>query len=273
MSDKRPRHYNEKNEINTKNSATDSVKSAEDIVAGRNAVLEVLHSGHSVNRLLLANGQQEGSIKEIIALAKEEHIVITYVERSKLDKVAGNIKHQGVVAYVPPIDYVPLIDLLDSVSEKDRAPFLVLLDELEDPHNLGALLRTADSAGVDGIIIPKRRSCSLSSIVAKVSAGAVEYVPVSRVGSMTQALRLLKKKGYWIAGADVGGTIYTKADLTGALALVIGSEGHGIGRLIKEECDFIVSLPMQGHLSSLNAAVAGSILMYEAMRQRGLQHS
>ncbi|WP_297568321.1 23S rRNA (guanosine(2251)-2'-O)-methyltransferase RlmB [uncultured Anaerovibrio sp.] len=240
----------------------------DDMVAGRNAVMEALKGGRSVNKLMVANGSNEGSIKEIIAIAKEKGVNIIYLERSKIDSMARGIRHQGVLAQVSPVDYVELEDILQVARERNEPPFIVLLDELEDPHNLGAILRTADATGVHGVLIPKRRSCPLSATVAKTSAGAVEYVPVARIGNVVQTIRRLKDLGLWVAAADMDGTNYYEADMTGPLLLVIGSEGHGVGRLVKEQCDFIVKLPMVGRINSLNASVAGSILMYEAMKQR-----
>ncbi len=242
----------------------------DDILVGRNAVTEALKAGRGINKILLASGDREGSVTEIAALAKERGIVVQYVERVKIEALSGG--HQGVLAYVAPVPYAELDDILKAAEEKSEEPFLVLLDELEDPHNLGALLRTADATGVHGILIPKRRSVSLNATVAKTSAGAVEYVPVARIGNIVQTLRALKEKGFWVAGADMDGEkAYYEADLTGPLVLVVGSEGKGMSRLTKESCDFIVSMPMVGRINSLNASVAGSILMYESMRQRLLK--
>lgn len=241
----------------------------DDVLVGRNAVTEALKSGRGINKLWIASGDREGSVSEIAALAKERGIVVQYVERAKIESLAGGHRHQGVLAYVAPVPYAELDDILKAAEEKGEAPFLVLLDELEDPHNLGALLRTADATGVHGILIPKRRSVSLNATVAKTSAGAVEYVPVARIGNIAQTLKKLKEKGLWVAGADMDGEkAYYEADLTGPLVLVVGSEGRGMSRLTKEACDFIVSMPMVGRINSLNASVAGSILMYESMRQR-----
>ncbi|HCP94996.1 MAG TPA: 23S rRNA (guanosine(2251)-2'-O)-methyltransferase RlmB [Anaerovibrio sp.] len=240
----------------------------EDIVAGRNAVMEALKGSRSVNKIMVAKGSNEGSIKEIIAVAKEKGVNIMYMERSKIDSMARGIRHQGVLAQVAPVRYVELEDILQIARDKNEPPFILLLDELEDPHNLGALLRTADAAGVHGVLIPKRRSVPLSATVAKTSAGAVEYVPVARIGNMVQTIRRLKDEGLWVAAADMDGTDYYEADMTGPLLLIVGSEGHGVGRLVKEQCDFVVRIPMMGKINSLNASVAGSILMYEAMKQR-----
>lgn len=240
----------------------------EDMVAGRNAVMEALKGSRSVNKIMVAKGSNEGSIKEIIAVAKEKGVNIMYMERSKIDSMARGIRHQGVLAQVAPVQYVELEDILQIARDKNEPPFILLLDELEDPHNLGALLRTADAAGVHGVLIPKRRSVPLSATVAKTSAGAVEYVPVARIVNMVQTIRRLKDEGLWVAAADMDGTDYYEADMTGPLLLIVGSEGHGVGRLVKEQCDFVVRIPMMGKINSLNASVAGSILMYEAMKQR-----
>ncbi len=241
----------------------------DDVLIGRNAVTEALRAGRGINKILLADGDKEGSVSEILALAKERGIVTQFVERSKIEAVAGGLRHQGVMAYVAPVAYAELEDILRAAAEKGEAPFLLLLDELEDPHNLGALLRTADATGVHGVLIPKRRSVPLTATVAKTSAGAIEYVPVARIGNIAQTLKKLKEQGFWVAGADMDGSQnYYEADLTGPLVLVVGSEGRGMSRLTKEQCDFIVQMPMVGRINSLNASVAGSILMYESMRQR-----
>lgn len=240
----------------------------EDMLAGRNAVMEALRASSRVNKIMVAAGSAEGSIKEIIAIAKDKGVQVQFMERGKLDSIAKGIRHQGVLAQVAPVEYVELEDILQIARDRNEPPFIVLLDELEDPHNLGAILRTADAAGVHGVLIPKRRSCPLSATVAKTSAGAVEHVPVARIGNIVQTIKALKEEGLWVAGADMDGTDYYEADMTGALLLVVGSEGYGIGRLIKEQCDFVVRIPMLGKINSLNASVAGSILMYEAMKQR-----
>ena len=251
-----------------KSAPLDVVELPEDMVAGRNAVMEALKGSRSVNKLMIANGSTEGSIKEIIAVAKEKGVNIQYWDRSKLDSIARGIRHQGVLAQVAPVQYAELEDILQVAKDRNEPPFIVLLDELEDPHNLGAILRTADAAGVHGVLIPKHRSCPLSATVAKTSAGAVEHVPVARVGNLVQTIKKLKQEGLWVAAADMDGKDYYDTDLTGPLLLIIGSEGQGVGRLVKEQCDFVVRIPMVGKINSLNASVAGSILMYEAVKQR-----
>lgn len=251
-----------------KSAPADRPELPEDMIAGRNAVMEALKGSRSVNRIMIANGAVNGSIKEIVAVAKEKGVNINYVERSKLESIAAGIRHQGVLAQVAPVSYVEVEDILAIARAKNETPFILLLDELEDPHNVGALLRTADAVGVHGVLIPKRRSCPLSAAVAKTSAGAVEHVPVARIGNVVQAIKSLKEEGLWVAAADMDGADYYDANMTGPLLLIVGSEGHGVGRLVKEQCDFVVKLPMSGKINSLNASVAGSVLMYEAMRQR-----
>lgn len=264
----RPQKDRRTGEKVAKSAPLDVVELPEDMVAGRNAVMEALKGSRSVNKLMIANGSTEGSIKEIIAVAKEKGVNIQYWDRSKLDSIARGIRHQGVLAQVAPVQYAELEDILQLAKDRNEPPFIVLLDELEDPHNLGAILRTADAAGVHGVLIPKHRSCPLSATVAKTSAGAVEHVPVARVGNLVQTIKKLKQEGLWVAAADMDGKDYYDTDLTGPLLLIIGSEGQGVGRLVKEQCDFVVRIPMVGKINSLNASVAGSILMYEAMKQR-----
>lgn len=264
----RPQKDRRAGERVTKSAPLDVVELPEDMVAGRNAVMEALKGSRSVNKLMIANGSTEGSIKEIIAVAKDKGVNIQYWDRSKLDSIARGIRHQGVLAQVAPVQYAELEDILQVAKDRNEPPFIVLLDELEDSHNLGAILRTADAAGVHGVLIPKHRSCPLSATVAKTSAGAVEHVPVARVGNLVQTIKKLKQEGLWVAAADMDGKDYYDTDLTGPLLLIIGSEGQGVGRLVKEQCDFVVRIPMVGKINSLNASVAGSILMYEAMKQR-----
>ncbi|MFZ5966812.1 MAG: 23S rRNA (guanosine(2251)-2'-O)-methyltransferase RlmB [Bacillota bacterium] len=240
-----------------------------DRIEGRNPVLEALKSEREIDKILIAKGAEQGSINKIAAIAKDRGIPVQYVERQKLDKMSESRAHQGIIAYVAAYDYVSVEDILENASRKGEAPFVIILDEIMDPHNLGSIIRTADAAGAHGIIIPKRRAVGLTATVAKSSAGALEYVPVAKVSNLVQVIELLKQKGLWIVGADMDGekTFYD-SDLTGKIALVIGSEGQGVGRLIKEKCDFVVNLPMKGKVGSLNASVAASILMYEVVKQR-----
>lgn len=236
---------------------------------GRNPVLEALRAGRAINKLLVAKGSQEGSIRQILALAKEAGIVVQEQDRSRLDALAEGRAHQGVIAMVAAHRYYEVEDLLARAKEKGEDPLVLILDGIEDPQNLGSLLRTADAVGAHGVIIPERRAVGLTETVAKVSAGAVEYVPVARVTNTARTIEELKEQGFWVVGTHQDGKeLYHQARLTGPLAVVIGSEGKGIGRLVAEKCDFMVRLPMLGHVTSLNAAVAGAILLYEIRRQR-----
>ena len=244
---------------------------SEEILAGRNSVTEALRSGRSINKLLVQDGIKGGSVSEIIGLAKTASVVLEFCNAERLDKLADGLRHQGFVALAAPIRFHSLEEVLALAKEKDETPFLLLLDELQDPQNVGALIRTADAAGVHGVLLPKRRSCPLNAVVAKISAGAVEYVPVVQIGNITQTIEELKKLGFWIAGADMNGEDYYKSNLTGPMVIVVGAEGKGLGRLVKEKCDIIVSLPMQGGVSSLNASAAGAVLLYEVVRQRRVQ--
>lgn len=236
---------------------------------GRNPVLEALRAGRAINKLLVAKGSQEGSIRQILALAKEQGIVVQEQDRSRLDALAEGRSHQGVIALVAAHRYFEVEEILARAKEKGEDPLVLILDGIEDPQNLGSLLRTADAVGAHGVIIPERRAVGLTETVAKVSAGAVEYVPVARVTNTARTIDELKEQGFWVVGTHQDAKeLYYQARLTGPLAVVIGSEGKGIGRLVAEKCDFMVRLPMLGHVTSLNAAVAGAILLYEIRRQR-----
>ena len=240
-----------------------------DLLEGRNPVLEALKSGREINKILVANGANEGSIKQILAMAKEMGIIVQKVERSKLDAMSESDNHQGVIAQVAAYNYSDLDEVLNRVEAEGREPFVVICDEINDPHNLGSIIRTANAVGVDCVIIPKRRSVGITAVVAKTSAGAIEYVPVCRVSNLNQTIAKLKERGIWVAAADMDGSSeHFKANLKGKMALVVGSEGEGISRLVKENCDFVVRIPMKGAVTSLNASVAASILMYEVFRQR-----
>ena len=237
-------------------------------IFGRNSVLEALKNGRTINKIWMQKGEQKGSVREIAALAKEQRIAVQMVERGKLDKMFPHENHQGVAASIASADYVEWQDIVDQARAKGEDPFLVILDELEDPHNLGAILRSVDAVGAHGVIVPKRRAVPLTEGVAKASAGAIEHVPVARVSNIVQVIEELKKQGVWVAGANMNGQLMHKQDLTGPLAIVIGSEGKGLGKLVSESCDYIVSIPMQGKINSLNASVAAGVLLYEAYRQR-----
>ena len=247
---------------------------AEEIIAGRNAVLEALTSGRPVNKIYLKAGMVGGPLGQIAAAAKQLGVPVESVKEERLNLLAPQVRHQGVAALTAPVAFSSLETVLRNAAERGETPFLLLLDELQDPQNVGALIRSADAAGVHGVLLPKRRSCPLNMVVAKVSAGAVNYVPVVQIGNISQTLQKLKKQGFWVAGADMAGeSLYFEADLTGPLVLVVGAEGKGLGRLVKENCDILVRMPMHGGVNSLNASAAGAILMYETLRQRwNLRH-
>ncbi len=237
-----------------------------DLIFGRNPVLEALRSGAALDTIYMSGGG--GSLGQIRSLAKEKGIVVKDVQDKKLTQLSGGASHQGVAAVMACAEYVTLDDILAVSAEKGTAPFIIICDEIEDPHNLGAIIRTAETSGADGIIIPKRRSAGLNGTVFKTSAGAASYVPVARVPNLASAIDELKERGVWIYGTDASGAEYTETDFTGACALVIGSEGFGISALIQKKCDFMVRLPMEGRINSLNASVAAGIFMYEVLRQR-----
>ncbi|MBP1919155.1 23S rRNA (guanosine(2251)-2'-O)-methyltransferase RlmB [Youngiibacter multivorans] len=241
----------------------------ENIVAGRNAVLEVLDSKLTVEKILVASGDTSGSINKIIPIAKEKGIPVIEVDRRKLDNLSQGESHQGVIAYVTPYRYSEVKDILDKAAEKGEKPFILVLDEIEDPHNLGSIIRTAELSGVHGVIIPKRRSASVNSTVYKTSAGAVNHMLIAKVSNLAREVDELKEAGIFVYGADMDGDSASFAtDFSGGVALIIGNEGKGISRLLKEKCDSLVSIPMVGKINSLNASVAAGILMYEVMVQR-----
>lgn len=240
-----------------------------DILEGRNPVLEALKSERSINKILVAKGDREGSINQIIALAKDKGVVVQEVDKVKIDSLSESHGHQGVIALTAVKEYVEVDDILEIAVSKGEPPFIIILDGVKDGYNLGSILRTADAVGAHGVVIPKRRAVGLTPVVSKASAGAVEYVPVARVTNVAQTIEYLKSKNVWIAGTDLtGDKQFYKSDLTGSIALVIGSEGEGMSRLVAERCDFVVNIPMKGEISSLNAAVAGAVVMYEVLKQR-----
>ncbi|MCL6476807.1 MAG: 23S rRNA (guanosine(2251)-2'-O)-methyltransferase RlmB [Peptococcaceae bacterium] len=246
----------------------ESGKGPENLLAGVNPVREALRSGRPVDKVLLAQGERSGRTGEIMALARERGVPVLKVDRARLDALSGNSRHQGVLAYTAAREYSTVEQILDAAGD---SPFILLLDEINDPHNLGAILRTAEAAGVHGVVIPRRRSVSLTPAVARVSAGAVEYVPVARVANLAQTMDMLKERGLWVVGADAGGPdLYWRARLDGPLVLVVGGEDKGLGRLVREKCDLLVRLPMAGRINSLNASVAAALLMYEVLRQRAV---
>ncbi len=239
-----------------------------DIISGRNPVSEAIRSGRPIDKILVARGEKSGAVVGILAKAKDRQIPVKDVDRTKLDYLTGSSNHQGIAAFAAVKDYCTVDDIFEYAAELDEPPFIVVLDEIEDPHNLGAIIRTAECAGVHGVIVPKRRSAGLSYVVGKASAGAVEYMRVARVTNIANLLDELKQRGVWVYGADMDGEDYTKTDLSGACAIVIGNEGKGMSRLVRQKCDVIVSLPMKGKINSLNASVAAGILMYHAAKGR-----
>lgn len=240
-----------------------------EIVSGKNPVLEALRSGRDMNKVWVAEGVKKAGIAELLQLAKESGIIVQFVPKNKVDQLTDGANHQGVAASVAAYRYAEIDELFERAASRNEDPFFLILDELEDPHNLGSILRTADATGVHGVIIPKRRAVGLTAVVAKTSTGAIEHVPVARVGNLAQTVEDLKKRGVWIAGTDAKGSAdYRRMDAKLPLAIIIGSEGKGMSRLLKEKCDFLYNMPMVGHVTSLNASVAAAILMYEVLRNR-----
>lgn len=241
---------------------------SQDFIMGKSPVMEALKSGRDINKIFIAEGSQGGQMQQVIGMAKAANVFVQFVPKKKLDQMTeGN--HQGVIAQVAAYQYAEIEDLFRAAEQRNEAPFFLLLDEIEDPHNLGSIMRTADAVGAHGIIIPKRRAVGLTATVAKLSTGAIEHIPVVRVTNMARTIDELKEKGVWIAGTDAKGSEdYRRFDGTLPLGLVIGSEGKGIGRLIRDKCDFLIHLPMAGHVTSLNASVAAALLMYEVYRKR-----
>ncbi|MEG0250679.1 MAG: 23S rRNA (guanosine(2251)-2'-O)-methyltransferase RlmB [Peptostreptococcus sp.] len=238
------------------------------IIEGRNPVLEALKNDREIDKIMVNKAAKEGSIKKIVAMAKEKKVILQQVDRHKLDEMSESHSHQGVIAIISEYKYYELDEVLKIPKEKGEDPFFIILDGITDPHNLGSIIRTADAVGAHAVIIPKRRSAQITPVVAKASAGAVEYVPVCKVTNIANTIKTLKENGLWIAAVDMDGESFFRQNLSGALALVVGSEGSGISRLVKENCDFTVSMPMSGNVTSLNASVAGGILLYEVYRQR-----
>ena len=241
----------------------------DDQIEGRNAVLELLESKKDINKIYITKGEKHGSITKIIAKAKERKIVIVEVEKEKINQMAQTENPQGVIAIVPPFNYCEVDDILEEAKKKNEKAFILILDGIEDPHNLGSIIRTAETAGVHGIIIPKRRAAAVNSTVVKTSAGATNFMKIARVNNINETIEYLKEKDIWIYGTDMETSkIYYDEDLTGNTAIVIGSEGNGMSRLVKEKCDFLIKIPMKGKLTSLNASVSAGIVMYEVVKQR-----
>lgn len=237
-------------------------------IEGRNAVLEAFRSGKTIDKVFVLDGCQDGPIKSITREARKTDAIINYVQKERLDQISTTGKHQGVIAYAAAYEYAEVEDILNAAKEKGEDPFIVLLDSIEDPHNLGAIIRTAHQAGAHGVIIPKRRAVGLTATVAKTSAGAINYLPVAKVTNLANTIEELKEQGIWFVCADMDGETMYKLNLKGSIGLVIGSEGEGVGRLIKEKCDFTAKIPMFGKVDSLNASVAMGVLAYEIVRQR-----
>ena len=249
--------------------ARNQIEEREDIIAGRNAVMEAIKGNRTIEALYIATGQTEGSINAIKKLAKEKKLVIKEVDKKKLDSLSGGAVHQGVVALVTPYKYCEVSEIIEYAKEKGEAPFIVILDELEDPHNLGSIIRTAELCGVHGIIIPKRRNVGITTTVYKASVGAIEHVKVAKVTNLNSTIDELKEQGIWVYGADIAGDEYSyEVDFSGPCALIIGSEGRGISKLTLKKCDKLVKIPMIGKINSLNASVAGGIMMYEVLKGR-----
>jgi 23S rRNA (guanosine2251-2'-O)-methyltransferase len=240
-----------------------------EFIIGRNPVMEALRSGREINQIMIGEGSQKGSLGKLVQMAKESNVLIKHVPKRKLDQLTDNANHQGVVATVAAYEYSEMDDLFKLAEEKNELPFFIILDEIEDPHNLGSIMRTADAVGAHGIIIPKRRAVGLTAAVAKSSTGAIEYIPVVRVTNIARTMEELKERGLWFVGTDADGTHdYREVKYDMGVGLVIGSEGKGMSRLVKEKCDFVVSLPMVGSVTSLNASVAAGLLLYEVFRGR-----
>lgn len=237
-------------------------------IEGRNAVLEAFRSGRTIDKLFVLDGCKDGPVQSILREAKKHDTIVNFVTKERLEQISETKKHQGVIAYAAAYSYAEVEDILKRAEEKGEPPFLILLDNIEDPHNLGAIIRTANLAGAHGVIIPKRRAVGLTATVAKASAGAINYTPVAKVANLTQTIRELKEKGIWFVCADMDGTNMYDLDLKGPIGLVIGNEGEGVGKLVKENCDFVASIPMRGDIDSLNASVACGVLGFEIVRQR-----
>ncbi len=240
----------------------------ESLTEGRNAVLEAFRSGKTVDRLFVLDGCQDGPVKTILREAKKQDTMVQYVKKERLDQLSETKNHQGVIAYCAACEYAEVSDILENAKKKGEAPFIVLLDGIEDPHNLGAIIRTANQAGAHGVIIPKRRAVGLTATVARTSAGAVNYTPVAKVTNLVTVMEDLKKEGMWFVCADMDGDVMYRVNLKGPIGLVIGNEGEGVGRLVKETCDMTAAIPMKGDIDSLNASVAAGVLAYEIVRQR-----
>lgn len=252
-----------------KNNKQKETRTYDDQVEGRNSVLELLESGKDINKIFVTKGERHGSINKIIAMAKEKKVIIVEKDKRQMEEMAQTQNYQGVIAIVPPFEYCQIDDILEEARNKNEDPFVLILDGIEDPHNLGSIIRTAETAGVHGIIIPKRRAATVNSTVNKTSAGAVEHMKIARVTNISDSIETLKKEGLWICGTDINtDKYYYNQDLTGALGIVIGNEGSGMSDKVRKNCDFLVKIPMKGKVTSLNASVSTGIIVYEAVKQR-----
>lgn len=241
-----------------------------DQIEGRNAVLELLESGKDINKIFITKGERHGSINKIISIAKENKVILVEREKRQMEEMSQTQNYQGVIALVPPYEYCEVEDILQEAKQREEEPFVLILDSIQDPHNLGSMIRTAETAGVHGIILPKRRAATVNSTVNKVSAGAVQHMKIARVTNISDSIEQLKKEGLWICGTDMNtNSNYYEQDFTGSIGIVIGNEGSGISPKVKNNCDFLVKIPMKGKITSLNASVSAGIVMYEAIRQRG----
>ncbi len=258
-----------KNRMQKNEERNQEEKRFDDQIEGRNSVLELLESGKDVNKIFVTRGEKHGSINKILGIAKERKIIVVEKDKKQMDEMAQEENYQGVIAIVPPFEYVEISDILQVAKERNEDPFVIVLDGIEDPHNLGSIIRTAETAGVHGVIIPKRRAASVNSTVNKASAGAVEHMKIARVTNISDAIEELKQAGLWVCGTAVDtNKYYYNQDLTGPLAIVIGNEGKGIGEKVKKNCDFLVKIPMKGKIQSLNASVSTGIVIYESVKQR-----
>jgi 23S rRNA (guanosine2251-2'-O)-methyltransferase len=262
-------NYKRRNVKDGRTEKKNEEKTYDDIIEGRNPVLELLESGKDINKIFIQSGEKNGSITKIIAKAREKRIVMVEVHKSKLDEMSETKNHQGVIAIVPPFEYCDVYDIIEYAKQKNEKAFILILDGIEDPHNLGSIIRTAETAGVHGIVIPKRRAVAVNATVAKTSAGAIEHVKIARVSNLNETIKYLKENGIWIYGTDGEAKLkYYNQDFRDSIALVIGSEGNGMSELVKKNCDGLVTIPMKGKINSLNASVSAGIIMYEVVKQR-----
>lgn len=260
---------NDNQSINENMNEKANDKTNENKIEGRNAVAEAIKAGKTIDKLYVLDGCQDGPVRSIIRAARKSDAILNFVEKSRLDQMSETGHHQGVIALTASYEYASIEDILENAKKKGEPPFVILLDNIEDPHNLGAIIRTANLAGAHGVIVPKRRAAGLTATVARTSAGALNYTPVAKVTNLSQTIEQLKKEGLWFVCADMDGTCMYELDLKGPIGLVIGSEGDGISKLVRGKCDFVASIPMKGDIDSLNASVAAGVLAYEIVRQRG----